>query len=111
MKKAKKKDLLLGTLDLLILRVLNSGEKYGYGIAKSIQVLSSDALSVQKGSLYPALHRLENEGFIKAKWKTGDSDKPMKVYALTSAGKKQMEAEIAHWEAASSAINLVIKKT
>ena len=111
MKKRSKKDALLGTLDLLILRVLNSGEKYGYSIAKNIQLLSSDALSVQKGSLYPALHRLENEGFIKAKWKTDESDKPMKTYSLTAAGRKQMEAEVAHWEATSSAINMVIKNT
>ncbi len=103
--------MLLGTLDLLILRVLNSGEKYGYAIGKSIELLSSDALSVQKGSLYPALHRLENEGYIKSEWKTGDSDKPMKVYALTPAGRTHMEEEISHWELVTNAVNIVIKNT
>lgn len=104
--------MLLGTLDLLILRVLNGGEKYGLGIAKHIELLSSEELSVQKGSLYPALHRLEHEGFIKSEWKTTeDSDKPMKVYSLTPAGKKQMEAEVSHWEQVTRAVNRVIKGT
>lgn len=111
MPKPRKKDMLLGTLDLLILRTLNSGEKYGYAIGKHIELLSSEILSVQKGSLYPALHRLENEGFIKSKWKTGDSNKPMKVYSLTSAGNKQMTEEINHWELITKAVNLVIDQT
>ncbi len=109
--RAGKKDMLLGTLDLLILRVLNGGEKYGYKIAKQIELLSREVLSVQKGSLYPALHRLENEGYIKSQWKTGDSEKPMKVYSLSPAGRKQMAEEINHWETASRAINTVIRKT
>lgn len=111
MTRKKKKDALLGTLDLLVLRVLNNGEQYGYAIGRNIELLSSDVLNIQKGSLYPALHRLENEGYIKSKWKTGDSDKPMKVYSLTAAGRKQMQEEIDHWRLITKAVNAVIKKT
>lgn len=109
--KSRKKDLLLGNLDLLILRVLNGGELYGFKIGKRIQLLSSDTLKVQKGSLYPALHRLESEGFIRAEWKMSDGEKPMKVYSLTSAGRSHMESEIEHWKMASIAINSVIENT
>lgn len=111
MSRTRKKDLLLGTLDLLILRVLNGGENYGYKIAKRIQLLSSEVLSVQKGSLYPALHRLETEGFIKSEWKVTDREKPMKTYALTSGGKKRMEEELENWGMLSSAVNQVIERT
>ena len=68
-------------------------------------------VELMKPSLYPALHRLENEGFIKSEWKTGDTDKPMKVYCLTPAGKKQMAEEVSHWELVTKAVNVVIKNT
>mgnify|MGYP002713341523 CR=1 FL=1 len=111
MKKSRKKNSSLGSLDLLVLRVLNCGDKHGYGIARNIELLSSEVLSVKKGSLYPALHRLENEGFIKSKWELGDAKQSMKIYSLTSAGQKQMEEEIHNWELTSGAINRVIAKT
>jgi len=111
MKKPQKKDLLLGTLDLLILRVLNSGDKHGYGIARQIELLSRDVLSVQKGSLYPALHRLEKEGFVKSEWEMGEAKKPMKTYSLTSVGKNQMKEELSSWELLSRAVNTVIEET
>ncbi len=111
MKKTQKKDLLLGTLDLLILRVLNSGNKHGYGIARQIELLSKDVLSVKKGSLYPALHRLEKEGFVRSAWEMGEAKKPMKTYSLTSVGRTQMEEELGNWELLSQAVNTVIKGT
>lgn len=111
MNTSRKKNLSLGSLDLLVLRVLNRGAKHGYGIARHIELLSSDVLSVKKGSLYPALHRLESEGFIKSEWQIGEANKPMKTYGITSAGKKQMQDEIQNWELTSQAINMVIAKT
>ena len=105
-----KKDVLLGTLDLLILRVISTGPKHGYGIARRIEQISEDALSVQQGSLYPALYRLEKKAFIESEWTMGDSKKPVKTYSLTKDGKRQLKEELDHWEQVSSAVNLVIKK-
>lgn len=109
MSRDAKKDQLLGTLDLLILRVLLSEPRHGYGIARRIEEISKDALSVQQGSLYPALHRLEKKVFIQSEWREGPTKKPVKVYALTNAGKAQLEAETSHWELVSAAVNLVLK--
>lgn len=105
-----KKDGLLGTLDLLILRILSTGEKHGYGIARRIEQVSSDVLSVQEGSLYPALHRLEKKSFIRSEWKPGDRGKPIKMYSLTNDGHIQLEEERTRWETISSAINVVLHK-
>ena len=104
-----KKDVLLGTLDLLILRVVSAGPIHGYGIAKRIQQISQDVLTVQQGSLYPALHRLEKKSFIQSDWQTGETKKPIKMYELTPDGKKQLEEEKAHWMNVSMAVNLVLE--
>ncbi len=106
----KKKDLLQGTLELLVLRVLSAGSLHGYGIAKRIEQISDEALSIQKGSLYPALHRLEGRALIKAEWVLRDEKRASKVYSLTQAGKSQLEAELEQWNAFTSAVNSVIRE-
>ena len=105
----KPSDLLQGTLDLLILKVIAAGPLHGWGISKRIQLLSGDALSVGQGSLYPALHRLEHQGWITAEWKDSDLGRSMKVYSLTREGKKQLERELRGWDRLSSAVRLVIE--
>ena len=105
----KPSDLLQGTLDLLILRVIATGPLHGWGIAKRIQLVSADALSVGQGSLYPALHRLEHQGWITAEWKDSDLGRSTKVYSLTREGKKQLERELRSWDRLSSAVRLVIE--
>ncbi|MFT4586974.1 MAG: PadR family transcriptional regulator PadR [Candidatus Binatia bacterium] len=109
MGKDTKKDQLLGMLDLMILRVLNSEPRHGYGIARRIENISDDVLSVQQGSLYPALHRLEKRAFIQSEWQMGASNKPVKIYSLTPAGKRQLDEEANHWELVSAAVNRVLK--
>jgi PadR family transcriptional regulator, regulatory protein PadR len=101
-------DLLQGTLDLLILKTLHLGPMHGWGISQRLQQTSGDVLQVQQGSLYPALHRLENRGWIKAEWGPSDNNRRAKFYELTSTGKKQLAHEIAEWERLSSAIALVL---
>jgi len=110
MPRQSKKDNLLGTLDLLILRVLSSGPKHGYGIARRIEQITDDVLSVQQGSLYPALHRLEKKAFIQSEWMDGVTSKPVKTYTLTKAGESELHEEISNWEIVSAAVNLVLKK-
>lgn len=104
----KPSDLLQGTLDLLILQTIWQEPLHGWGIAKKIQVLSGDVLSVGQGSLYPALHRLEQQGWITATWKDSDLGRPAKLYALTKEGKKQLERELQSWKRLSSAVELLI---
>lgn len=104
----KPSDLVQGTLDLLILKTLSPGPMHGWAIARRIQVVSGDVLQVQQGSLYPALHRLEQQGWVKAKWAESETGRQAKFYALTAAGKKQLEAEAANWSRLSTAINLVV---
>ncbi len=106
----KKKDALLGTLDLLILRVISNGPRHGYGIARRIEQISDSILNVQQGSLYPALHRLEKKAFIKSEWQTGESKKPIKMYTLTKDGKRLLQQEVAQWELVSAAVNTVIRE-
>ncbi len=106
----KPSDLLQGTLDLLILRTLAREPVHGWGIAKRIQLVSEDALSVQQGSLYPALHRLEQQGWITAEWKDSETGRPAKFYALTRQGRKQLERELESWKRLSSAVSLVIER-
>jgi PadR family transcriptional regulator, regulatory protein PadR len=105
----KPSDLLQGTLDLLILRTIAREPLHGWGIAKRIQVLSCDVLSVGQGSLYPALHRLEQQGWISAEWKDSDLGRSAKFYALTREGRKQLERELRSWERLSSAVQLLIE--
>lgn len=110
MARKSRNDLLSGTLDLLILRVLDSGPRHGYSIARRIEMISEDVLAVQQGSLYPALHRLEDKALIEAEWEMGESKKPAKVYRLTEEGKARLGTETQSWEAVSAAINLVLRK-
>jgi PadR family transcriptional regulator, regulatory protein PadR len=102
-------DLLQGTLDLLILKTLARESLHGWGISKRIQQLSGDVLSVQQGSLYPALHRLEQQGWIAAEWKATDLGRSAKFYALTRQGKRQLEIELGSWKRLSSAVGLLLK--
>jgi transcriptional regulator len=106
----KPSDLLQGTVDLLILKILARGPLHGWGIAKRIQELSDDVLTVGQGSLYPALHRLEQQGWITATWKATELGRDAKFYALTREGKEQVERELATWKRLSSAIGLVLKR-
>jgi len=106
---AEKKDLLQGTLDLLILRVLNGGPMHGFGIAQKIHVLSADALRVEEGSLYPALYRMEAKGWIKAEWGQSENNRKAKFYQLTAKGRKQLGAEQDTWTRLAAAIGQVLK--
>jgi PadR family transcriptional regulator PadR len=107
----KPNDLVQGTLDLLILKTVSLEPKHGWAIAKRIQQISSDVLQVQQGSLYPALHRLEQKAWIKAKWAETETRKKAKFYSLTAAGRSQLEKEAANWSRLSAAINLVVETT
>ena len=107
----KPSDLVQGTLDLLILKAISLEPKHGWAIAKRIQQISGEVLQVQQGSLYPALHRLEQKGWIKAKWKDTETGRQAKFYSLTSAGRAQLEKEAANWNRLSAAINLVVQTT
>lgn len=106
----KPSDLVQGTLDLLILRTIAVEPKHGWAIARRIQQISQEVLQVQQGSLYPALHRLEQQGWIKAHWSETEAGRKAKFYALTQAGRLQLEHEAASWNRLSSAINLVLQK-
>ncbi len=106
----KPSDLVQGTLDLLILRTIAVEPMHGWAIAKRIEQISQEVLQVQQGSLYPALHRLEQQGWIKAQWAETESGRAAKFYSLTKAGRAQLEKETASWDRLSSAINLVLQK-
>lgn len=106
----KPSDLLQGTLDLLILKTIGKEPLHGWGIAKRIQNLSGDVLSVGQGSLYPALYRLEHQGWITAEWKDSDLGRSAKYYSLTREGRKQLERELKSWDRLSSAVQLVIER-
>jgi PadR family transcriptional regulator PadR len=106
----KPADLLQGTLDLLILKVLSAQPLHGWAIAKRIQLLSGDVLAVGQGSLYPALHRLEQQGWIEAEWKDSDLGRSAKFYSLTRDGKKQLATELKSWDRLSSAVQLLIER-
>jgi PadR family transcriptional regulator PadR len=101
-------DLLQGTLDLLILRVLQQSPMHGWGVAQRIHLVSRDALTVNQGSLYPALHRLENREWIHASWGTSENNRRAKYYRLTPKGKRQLERESREWKAFSVAVNRVL---
>ena len=106
---SKPTDLVQGTLDLLILKTLSLEPKHGWAIAKRIQQVSEEALQVAQGSLYPALHRLEQQGWIRAEWKASETGREAKFYSLTKAGKQQFQKELAQWERLSHAIGLVLR--
>ena len=104
-----KTDLLQGTLDLLILRVLNRGEMHGWGIADRIEQLSKSVLSVGEGSLYPALYRLQAQDWIESEWGISDNNRKAKFYRLTKAGRKQLEVEAETWDRMTIAIGEIMK--
>jgi PadR family transcriptional regulator, regulatory protein PadR len=104
-----KSDIPQGTLDLLILQVAALGPIHGYAIAQRLQQVSRDVLQVQQGSLYPALHRLENKGYLKAEWKESDTGREAKFYRLTSKGLTQLKTETANWERLIDAVAAVLK--
>jgi transcriptional regulator len=106
-----KSDLLQGTLDMLILKVVALGPIHGYAISKRIAHISKEVLRVQQGSLYPALHRLENRRWLTADWREAESGREAKFYTLTAAGIKQLEVEELDWERLSTAIKLVMQTT
>jgi PadR family transcriptional regulator PadR len=104
-------DLVQGTLDLLILKSLVLEPMHGWAIAARIRQLSNDVLLVQQGSLYPALHRLEHQGWVSAEWGVSEQNRRAKFYALTRAGRKQLTRESASWERLAAAITLVVRTT
>jgi PadR family transcriptional regulator PadR len=104
-----KSDLLQGTLDMLILKIVALGPVHGYGISQRIQQVSRDALQVQQGSLYPALHRLEKRGWLAATWGTSESGRQAKFYRLSTKGKKQLQVEECEWNRLSEAIGLILR--
>ena len=106
----KPSDLLQGTLDLLILKSLAKEPLHGWAISKRILQLSGDVLSVQQGSLYPALHRLEQQGWIDAEWKDSETGRKAKFYALTDDGRTQLKRELESWSRLSSAVGLLLKR-
>ncbi len=105
---ASKSDLLQGTLDLLILKTLAGGPMHGWGVSQRIQVLSEDILQVNQGSLYPALHRLEQQGLIAAEWGASENNRQAKFYELTRAGRKQLADETRNWERMSGAVARIL---
>lgn len=105
----KPSDLLQGTLDLLILRIIAREHLHGWAIAKRIEKLSCEVLSVGQGSLYPALHRLEQQGWISAEWKDSNLGRSAKYYSLTREGRKQLDKELQTWDRLSSAVCLVLE--
>lgn len=104
-----KSDLLQGTLDLLILQVTALGPLHGYALAQRLQQISKEALQVQQGSLYPALHRLEKKGLLRADWRKTESGREAKFYSLTPAGRKQLDIERTNWKRLAQAISLVLR--
>jgi transcriptional regulator len=101
-------DLLQGTVDLLILQTLAPGPMHGWAVAQRIQQVSRNVLEIGQGSLYPALHRLEYKGWIRAEWGESENNRRAKFYSLTRTGKKQLDAELKSWDRLSSAIGLVL---
>ncbi|MFI5178783.1 MAG: PadR family transcriptional regulator [Vicinamibacterales bacterium] len=111
MAKAAKNDLLQGTLDLLILKTLALGAQHGWGISQRIQQISGDVLQVNQGSLYPALHRLEEQGWVAAEWGVSDNNRQAKFYRLTRAGERQLARETESWEQVSAAVTRILQST
>jgi len=111
MAKSSKSDLLQGTLDLLILKTLALGAQHGWGISQRIQQVSQDVLQVNQGSLYPALHRLEEQGWIASEWGVSDSNRQAKFYKLTRTGQRQLDVEAAQWARISAAVGRILDAT
>jgi PadR family transcriptional regulator, regulatory protein PadR len=109
--KQSRTDILQGTLDLLILKTLALGPQHGWGISQRIQQVSEDVLQVNQGSLYPALHRLEDQGWIDSEWGLSETHRQAKFYRLTRAGQKQLEVERAQWARVTAAVARVLDAT
>ncbi len=105
----QKAEFLKGTLDMLILKVVALGPIHGYAISQRIQMISKDFFQVQQGSLYPALHRLEDRGWLQAEWKATETGREAKFYTLTRKGRRQLEAEVRNWEQISEAVALILR--
>jgi transcriptional regulator len=105
---SKPSDLIQGTLDLLILKTIALEPKHGWAIAKRIEQVSNDVLQVTQGALYPALHRLEQQGWVRAEWRASETGRDAKFYSLTRSGRAQLDRELAQWERLSNAVALVI---
>ncbi len=106
---SKPSELIQGTLDLLILKILSLEPQHGWAIARRIQQVSNEALQVTQGALYPALHRLEQQGWTKSDWRVTDGGRDAKYYSLTKAGRTQLQKELDQWERLSGAVGLVIQ--
>jgi PadR family transcriptional regulator, regulatory protein PadR len=104
-------DVLQGTLDLLIMKTLALERMHGWAIAQRIQQVSGDLLRVQQGSLYPALHRLEHQGWITAEWGASENNRRARFYSLTRAGRSQLAIEVSKWDRLSAGVNLVLQRT
>lgn len=105
----QKSDLLQGTLDMLILKIVALGPIHGYAISQRIQQISKDFFQVPQGSLYPALHRLEDRGWLAADWRESETGRDAKFYTLTRKGRRQLETELVHWERLSDAVALILR--
>ncbi|HKA37583.1 MAG TPA: PadR family transcriptional regulator [Thermoanaerobaculia bacterium] len=105
---SKPSDLVQGTLDLLLLKILALEPLHGWAISLRLRSMSGDVLQVSEGSLYPALHKLEQEGWIRAEWKTTENNRKAKFYSLTRLGRRQLESETANWKRLSAAISQVV---
>ena len=104
-----KSELLRGTLDMLVLKIVALGPNHGYAIAQRLRQISKDFFTVHQGSLYPALHRLEDRGWLQAEWRDTDTGREAKFYALTKKGRQQLETEVLSWEQLSNAVSLILK--
>ncbi len=105
----EKSEVLKGTLDMLILKVVAIGPLHGYAISQRIQQISRDFFQVPEGSLYPALHRLEDRGWLQAKWQESETGREAKFYSLTRAGRKHLTAEVQNWQRLSEAVSLILE--
>ena len=105
---ARKPDVLQGTLDLLVLRTLTGGPMHGWAIAQRIQQVSGDLLQILQGSLYPSLHRLEQQGLLDSEWRVADSNRQAKFYRLTPRGRKQLAEETRNWERLTTAVGRIL---
>jgi PadR family transcriptional regulator len=108
-RRTKKPDALLGTLDLLVLKTLSREPQHGYGIAARIQQVTGDALRVEEGSLYPALHRMEEAGWIAAQWRITEKNRRARIYRLTRIGEKRLAEEEAKWDRLAEAVGKVLR--
>ena len=107
--KQDKNEFLKGTMDMLILKIVALGPIHGYAISQRIQQISKDFFQVQQGSLYPALHRLEDRGWLRADWRESETGRDAKFYTLTRKGRKQLRSELVNWEKLSDAVALILR--